>query len=50
MELKDLLGDKYRDDLTIEEINALLADKNFVDPSTLPKSVEKSVFDKTASE
>lgn len=50
MELKDLLGKDYRDDLTIDEINALLADKNFVDPSTLPKSVEKSVFDKTASE
>lgn len=50
MELKDLLGESYKDDLTVEEIKKILADKNFVDPSTLPKSVEKSVFDKTASE
>jgi HEPN domain-containing protein len=36
--------------MTIEEINGILANKQFVDPTTLPKSVEKSVFDKTASE
>jgi len=50
MDLKTLLGDDYKDGMTIEEINAALADKNFVDSSTLPKSVSKEVFDKTASE
>jgi len=50
MDLKTLLGDAYKDNMTIDEINAALADKNFVDPSTLPKTVSKEVFDKTASE
>jgi DNA-binding transcriptional MerR regulator len=50
MDLKTLLGDAYRENMTLDEINAALADKNFVDPATLPKSVAKDVFDKTASE
>ncbi len=49
MDIKTLLGDAYREGMTIDEINAALADKNFVDPATLPKSVSKEVFDKTAS-
>jgi len=50
MDIKTLLGDTYKEGMTIDEINAALADKNFVDPTTLPKSVTKDVFDKTASE
>lgn len=50
MTLKELLGDDYKDEMTVEEIETALADKTFVDPSTLPKSVTKDVFDKTASE
>ena len=50
MDIKTLLGDAYKEGMTIDEINAALADKNFVDPTTLPKSVAKDVFDKTASE
>ena len=50
MDIKTLLGDAYKEGMTIDEINAALADKNFVDPATLPKSVSKEVFDKTASE
>ena len=50
MDIKTLLGEAYKDGMTIEEINAALADKEFVDPTTLPKSVSKEVFDKTASE
>jgi len=50
MDLKALLGESYKDGMTLEEITAALADKTFVDPSTLPKSVTKDVFDKTASE
>lgn len=50
MDIKGLLGDAYREDMTIDEINAVLADKEFVDPSTLPKSVSKELFDKKVSE
>lgn len=50
MNLKELLGDAYKEGMTFEEIEAALADKELVDPSTLPKSVSKEVFDKTASE
>lgn len=50
MDLKALLGESYHDGMTIEEINTALAAKNLVDPETLPKSVKKEVFDKTASE
>jgi hypothetical protein len=50
MDIKTLLGDAYKEGMTLEEINAALADKNLVDPTTLPKSVDKTVFDKTASE
>ena len=50
MDIKTLLGDAYHDDMTVEEINTALADKELVDPATLPKSVDKTVFDKTASE
>lgn len=50
MKLQEILGDKYKEGMTIEEIEAALAGLNLVDPDTLPKSVTKEVFDKTASE
>lgn len=50
MNLKELLGDNYREDMTVEEVGQALKELNLVDPSTLPKSVDKKVFDKTASE
>lgn len=50
MNLQTLLGEAYKASMTIDEINTILADKNFVDPSTLPPSVPKATFDKTASE
>ena len=40
----------YKEGMSFEEIEAALADKELVSPSTLPKSVSKEVFDKTASE
>ena len=49
-DLKTILGDSYNEGLTVSEIETLLADKNLVNTETLPKSVDKSVFDKTASE
>ena len=50
MDLKTLLGDAYKENMTLDEINEALKGLNLVDPSTLPKSVSKEVFDKTASE
>ncbi len=50
MDLKTLLGESYKEDMTLEDIDALLKDRELVDPKTLPKSVKKEVFDKTASE
>lgn len=50
MDIKELLGDLYKEGMTLEEVNAALADKTYVDPNTLPKSVNKDVFDRTASE
>lgn len=50
MDLRELLGEDYKDGMTLEDVNKLLEGKTFVDPSTLPKSVSKEVFDKTASE
>lgn len=50
MDIQTLLGDAYNENMTIEEINSALSDKNLVDPATLPKSVSKDQFDKTASE
>ncbi len=50
MNLKELLGDAYREDMTLEEVEQALEGINLVDPDKLPKSVSKEVFDKTASE
>ena len=50
MELRELLGNDYRDGMTVEEIAAALSSKTFVDAATLPPSVSKEPFDKTASE
>lgn len=50
MNIQDLLGEAFKEGMSIEEINTALANKNFVDPSTLPPSVPKATFDKTASE
>jgi hypothetical protein len=50
MDLKALLGGDYKEGMTLDEINAALAGKNLVDPSTLPPSVSKKMFDENASE
>lgn len=50
MELKELLGADWKDGMSIEDINAALANRRFVDPTSLPASVAKETFDKTASE
>lgn len=50
MDIKGLLGDAYKEGMSVDEINAALADKEFVDSSTLPKSISKDLFDKKVSE
>ena len=50
MDIKTLLGEAYTEGMSIDDINAALADKTFVDPATLPKSVSKELFDKKVSE
>jgi len=42
MDIKTLLGSAYKEGMTLDDVNAALAN--------LPKTVDKTVFDKTASE
>lgn len=48
MEIKDLVGDAYKEGMTLEEVAAVIKNKALVDPSTLPPSVSKETFDKVA--
>ena len=50
MNLKEMLGENYKEGMTLEEIESALEGLNLVDPTKLPLSVEKSLFDRTASE
>lgn len=50
MTLKELLGEDYKEEMTVEEVELALSGKTLVDPNTLPKTVKKDVFDKVASE
>lgn len=50
MNIQELLGEAFKEGMSIDEINLALADKNFVDPSKLPPTVSKVTYDKAASE
>lgn len=50
MDLKELLGDAYKEDMTLEEIQEALKGMELVDPKKLPKTVRKEQFDMLASE
>lgn len=50
MDLKELLGESYKEGMSLADIEAAIKDKKLVDPATLGPSVPKSDFDKTASE
>lgn len=50
MDLRELLGEAYAEDMTLEQVQAALAGRKLVDMDTLPKSVEKTQFDKVTSE
>lgn len=50
MDLKTLLGEAYKDGMTMEEINAALKDKELIEKSVLAQYVPKDTADKYASE
>lgn len=50
MDLEKLLGDQYRADMTSDEIVEALKGMDLVAKDSLPASVDKTVYDKTASE
>ena len=45
-DLKDLLGDAYKEDMTFDEVNAVLAEKDLVDKSQFEGFVPKSLLEK----
>ncbi len=49
MDLKTLLGDAYKEGMTEAEINAVLANKEYVDKSSLGKMVSKDLLDNALS-
>lgn len=49
-DLKDLLGDAYKEDMTFDEVNAALAEKDLVDKSQFEGFVPKSLLEKANSE
>lgn len=49
-DLKTLLGDAYQEDMTLEQINEVLSEKDFVDKGILSEYVPKSTADKYATE
>lgn len=48
--LRELLGDSYKENMTLEEIETVIADLDLIDRSALGDVVSKKLFDKTASE
>lgn len=50
MDLKQLLGENFKDGMTFEEMQTALADIEMVDKSALSGLIDKKHFDKAASE
>ena len=48
-DLKTLLGESYKEGMTVDEINTALSQLDLIDTAK-EKVVKKDVFDKTASE
>lgn len=48
--IKSLLGESFKEGMTVDELDVALRSAAVVNPASLPKSVSKEVFDKTASE
>ena len=49
-DLKELLGDAYKEDMTLEDINTALAEKEFISKDSLSEYVPKNIADKYATE
>ncbi|MEG2626203.1 MAG: hypothetical protein RR956_08025 [Christensenella sp.] len=50
MDIKDILGEGYKEGMTVDEINVALADKELIDKSVLSGYVSKDTADKYATE
>ena len=50
MKIKDMLGEDFREGMTIEEIDQVLAKKEFIEKKVLAGYVSKDIADKYASE
>lgn len=48
--IRSLLGESFKEGMTVDELDVALRSAAVVNPASLPKSVSKEVFDKTASE
>lgn len=49
-DLQSLLGDAYKEGMTLDEINAALADRELIDKSEMEGYVPKALFDKASSD
>ena len=49
-DLKDLLGDAYKEDMTFDDVNSALAERDLVDKSQFDGFVPKTLLDKANSE
>ena len=49
-DLQTLLGDAYKEGMTLDEINAALADRELMDKSEMDGYVPKSLLDKANTE
>lgn len=49
-DLQSLLGDSYKEGMTLDEINAALADRELMDKSEMEGYVPKALFDKASSD
>lgn len=50
MNLKELLGDAFKENMTLSDIETALKDRKLVDSSTLPESVSKETYNKVSTE
>lgn len=49
-DLQSLLGDSFKEGMTLDEINAALADRELMDKSEMKEYVPKALFDKASSD
>lgn len=50
MNLKSLLQNEYQEDMTLEQINQALSNKEYIDKQELSMYVKKKIYDRAASD